>query len=369
MSPAKALRLSLAKSADELLELALVVRDSAVDVVPADRLKEHFSDDMLLILTDGPERCVGVVAMDLAATSALVEQNTMGYVSHSEPDARKPTSTDAALMAPFLDDIFLRVSMMLEGDRESWWLTGFHYGSRIENLRLMGLALDAAEFTVFRLEVEFGGVRSGFIRMAFPERPRPRDILGHDEGEDQGRTLGEAVMTAPAAISAVLHRTRMPLRDMSRLKVGDLIPVPRAALGETRLETLGEEGRPHCIGHVKLGQMNGFRAVRLTMAGLAEARSLLSGGDDGPGEGFSGADWSASDSSEAESGLPDLPMSPAFDPEPDPEPEMEMEEPPAMAPMAFDDLPDLSDLPELGGEGDDFPAMSLAPLGDLPDLE
>ncbi|PJE31377.1 hypothetical protein CVM39_03990 [Pseudooceanicola antarcticus] len=383
MSPDKALRLSLSKSADELLDLPLVVLSCTYDFLTAEELSEHLSDEALLILLDGAQRVPGALMLDLNATSALVEQNTMGRVSPLQPEARATTTTDAALVGPLIDDVFLRIAMMLEGDRSAAWMTGYTFGVRLENVRLLTLALETPEFHVFRLHIEFGNTRQGEMLIALPDRSHLPAPEHEGEAAGGGATVGDAVMAAPASIEAVLHRVTMPFAKVRGLAAGDVIEIPRETLEQTRLETPGEDGRKTCLGKVRLGQMNGFRAVRLTMAGLAEARAAAEAAQEGGGGGLS-LDF---DAPEAEA-LPDLP---AFDDLPDPEdaspdlgelpdlsdlPELAQEDDesgagdfPAVG--GLPDLPDLSDLPELNAEdgGDEdggFPSMSLA---DLPDLE
>lgn len=390
MSPAKALRLALSKSADELLDLSLVVRSAEYEFVTVEQMLEGLSDDQLLILLDGLENSAGVVALDLNATAALVEQSTMGRVSPLEPDPRATTATDAALVAPIINDVLLRLAILLEGERDMHWVPGYSFGVRIENLRLLGLALDAPDFHVFRLNLDLGGVKQGNMVLALQDRGK----LGEfevDMGDSAGAkaSLSDAVMGVQATIDAVLYRFSMPLADVSDLKVGDLVPVPREALAQTRLETAG---RSSCLGRVRLGQANGFRAVRLTMKELVESGVIASedsaelrdfeamGGDEG--QGMAGqspglpvpGDEPAFDLSEVAMGdLPDLPDLPAFDAEEGTGGEGDLP-PLEMEPMAdlppLDDLPDLSDLPELGGDDEEgFPSMTIADLPELPPLD
>ncbi|WP_010137335.1 flagellar motor switch protein FliM [Oceanicola sp. S124] len=383
MSPDKALRLALAKSADELLELPLVVLSCQYDFLTAEDLAEQLSDEALLILLDGAQRIPGALMLDLASTSALVEQNTMGRVSPLAPEARATTSTDAALVGPLIDDVFLRVAMMLEGDRSAGWMTGFTFGVRIENVRLLTLALETPDFHVFRLHVEYGNTRQGEMLIALPDRSHLPALEQEGEAAGGGATVGDAVMAAPATIEAVLKRVTMPFAKIRGLKVGDVIEIPREALEQTRLETPGEKGRPTCLGRVRLGQMNGFRAVRLTMAELAEARAAVEASGEGarPGAASGGGaplslDFGADEgemTADPEMAMPDLPDLSAS------EGAMMGDLPdlgagdddfPAMGELP--DLPDLSDLPELTSEGEEsegdggFPMMSMA---DLPDLE
>ncbi|RII37799.1 FliM/FliN family flagellar motor switch protein [Pseudooceanicola sediminis] len=386
MSPEKALRLALSKSADDLLDLPLVVMSTEYEFIAAEALSAMLSDEELLMLLDGHGGTAGAVSLDLQATSALVEQSTMGRVSPLAADPRATTATDAALVAPLLDDVLLRAAMMLEGDPAADWLTGYCFGVRIENKRLLGLALRATDFHVFRIQIDLAGLKQGRILLALPDREAIPDEAALQEGADRDRSnISAAVMSAPAVIDAVLHRLSMPLAQVTRLKPGDMIPISREALSSTRLET----GRGQCLGKVRLGQVNGFRAVRLTMDGLAEARSAIEAGEgDGLGtSAFGGGRGLGADADDADE-LPMLGGLPGADDLPDPGDfsadaavgETETDDLPALGdfPAMGDlpDLPDLSDLPELSG-GDDtdeedggfaggFPMMSM---GDLPDLE
>ncbi|QOL80996.1 flagellar motor switch protein FliM [Pseudooceanicola spongiae] len=377
MSPEKALRIALSKSADDLLDLPLVVISTSYEFVSAENFAGMLTDDDLLMLLDGLGGTSGAVTLDLQATSALVEQSTMGRVSPLAAEPRATTATDAALVAPLLDDVLLRASLMLEGDPAADWLSGYGFGVRIENKRLLGLALSATEFHVFRIQVDLAGLKQGQIMLALPDREAIEDEASLQEGAERDRSnISAAVMSAPAVIDAVLLRLSMPLSHVTRLKPGDLIPVPQEALSNTRLEI----GRGQCLGKVRLGQVNGFRAVRLTMDGLAEARSALEAGEaEIGGMASSSARSFAADMEDAEElptlgsmGGDDLPDLGSFGSDPEEEGDFPaLGDFPAMGEMP--DLPDLSDLPELSGGEDGetdfdggFPMMSM---GDLPDLE
>ncbi len=395
MSPVKALRLALSKSADELLDLSLVVRSAEYEFVTVEQMLEMLSDEQLLILLDGADNSSGVLGFDLSTTAALVEQSTMGRVSPLEPDPRPTTATDAALVAPVIDDVLLRLAMMLEGERDMHWVPGYSFGVRIENKRLLALALEAPDFHVFRLNLDLGGVKQGNMVLALQDRAKLSDLeLDLRDGTASKANLGDAVMGAPASIDAILHRVSLPLSEISRLKVGDLIPVPREALSETRLEATG---RGTCLGHVRLGQVNGFRAVRLTMEELAEARNMVGGRMD-ESFGSTDQDGSMEGFQQDEGGYPDLPglppLAPAMEDSGFPDlPALDDGDLPDLPPLGGDassfdddlpplgdlapmgdlppleDLPDLSDLPELGGDDDGFPSMSMADLPDLPPLD
>ena len=97
MSPEKALRIALSKSADDLLDLPLVVISTSYEFVSAENFAGMLTDDDLLMLLDGLGGTSGAVTLDLQATSALVEQSTMGRVS---PLAAEPRALMTCCCAP-----------------------------------------------------------------------------------------------------------------------------------------------------------------------------------------------------------------------------------------------------------------------------
>ena len=172
------------------------------------------------------------------------------------------------------------------------------------------------------------------------------------------RQLEASVLQAPAELRAVLHRLTLPLSAVSALKPGDTVPIPRDALDQTVLEV----GETSVKVRMRLGQMNGMRAVRLAMPGLAGAAAA---GLPAPGAAPGDMSWPDPSSNAADPMTPpeDAPMSEPLAPLPS------LDEDPDFAPPQVDpddllgDLPDLGGLPGLGGDDADDP-MS----GELPDL-
>ncbi len=135
------------------------------------------------------------------------------------------------------------------------------FGEKMEDARALFLALEAVEYGVFRLSVDVGGTaRSGDLTLIFPKDVLFPKVVAAAVGEDEdGFDLGGPVLTAPVTLDAVLQRLEMPLSRVCGLKPGDVLPVSRAAMGKAEL--LGPRG--FLLSKVCLGQINGFRAVRL----------------------------------------------------------------------------------------------------------
>lgn len=273
MSPQKALRLAMARAADDLFEMALTVRMIQLDKVAQADALAAFRDDTLLMVLDGPEGAIGAASVDGAVLAGLIEMQTMGQVMSSGGDRRAPTQTDAALVAPLLDASLAGFTENLVGEVEAQWAEGVRFGARVETVRMLSLLVEVADFHLFRLHVALGeNAREGEMVIALPV-----DVPVEPEGpcEDaqlcEGRlSLGQgAFLTAEAPLNAVLHRIRMPLAEVAMLKPGQRLLIPRAALKETRLEAGTDSAARKC----RLGQFNGFRAVRLTLAPEAAGQS------------------------------------------------------------------------------------------------
>jgi flagellar motor switch protein FliM len=352
MAPPRALRLAIARAAEQLFEMALTVTSIEFRQVIQDQAIAAFSDDRLLMVLDGPQGALGAASVEVSVLSGLIEMQTMGQVLPRAPDQRVPTQTDAALVAPFLHATFHGFAENLGAEKQAQWAEGYRFGAMIDGTRMLSLLLEAPDFHLFRLKTVLGETaKEGEIVIALPVALPVEPVQTHAEGEEDGAPgcrlqLGQgALLAAEAPLTAVLHRIKMPLADISGLKPGDLLPIPRERLIDTRLVA----GTEHRLSKCRLGQINGFRAVRLVAA--SDAARHEAGLDDGaddieqPGEslhqlpgGLPGELTDLSDS-DIEQGLSDeikakdqALADPGRDDEPDP--------------------PELTDLPELGQMGD-----------------
>ena len=284
MSPARALRLAVAWAADDLFDLALSVSSIHVSQAGQDGTVAAFPGDMLIMVLDGPGGATGAAAVDMAVLGGLIEMQTVGQVLKRPGAVRQPTQTDAALVAPLVDAMLEGFAGNLAEEAGAGWVAGYRFGAMIEGPRMLGLLLEAPDFHLFRLQVDLGaGARQGEIALALPARPavpQPAEDAGAEAeaGAAEARLrLGEgALLAAQAPLDAVLHRFRMPLAGIAALRPGDIIDIPREALAATRLELGRGNGAVSC----RLGQINGHRAVRLSVAPGAAGRTTGFGAED-----------------------------------------------------------------------------------------
>lgn len=332
MSLVKALRLTLAKVADDLFGLSMGVIAVRSDRCPVDRLQDAFADAGLLMVLDGPGGARGAAALDPALVGALIQQQTMGRVLPAADAPPRPmTPTDASISAPLLDVLLARAALLPEDPQEQELIAGFAFGARVEDARVLSMALDAPDHTLIDLTVDIaGGIRQGRILLCLPHRARVPQPEPSDRPDDASAdckkgagTFATTVLHLKADLRVSLAQIRMPLHRLGHLTVGECLDLGRAAFEDVRLETLG--GRP--VGRGVLGQVDGARAVQV-QASRAGALRLRRRAED-----------------RAELDLPDV--TEAFPAPHDHGASAGVSEEMSIAKVNDDDRSDLSDLPEV----------------------
>ncbi len=197
----------------------------------------------------------------------MIEMQTMGRVGSSAPPVRKPTRTDATMVAGVIDRALEDLEAGLEYDADLTWAGGFRYASFLDDPRPLGLLLEEDSYRVLDAEVRLaGGAKCGQVLLALPAegrgrapRPMPQATPAPVAQAQFTKALTDQVMVTEAELAAVLHRTTIPLAQVMGLEPGAIIPLPMAALDKIVLQ--GLDGRQLAAG--KLGQNRGMRAVRL----------------------------------------------------------------------------------------------------------
>ena len=264
-------RLAFARAARDMFGLMVVVREmrhsrqSLVEVL--DLPPEHGLIVMLDSLGDG----LGMLIMSRELTAALIEQQTIGRVSAATPAPRRPTRTDAAMVAALVDRALIGLDHALDGQPDHHWTEGYRYASFIEDRRPLGLLLDDLPYQVLGASIALGEVaRMGQLWLVLPDRPRRPGLPGEGGGDMVAEALsppspfaaalGEVVGGSDCQLTGVIARLHLPLRQVMALDEGQLLPLSGAALD--RIEIAGIDGGT--CAHARLGQHKGMRALRLT---------------------------------------------------------------------------------------------------------
>ena len=265
VTPVKALRLALARAAQEVPGLELVIEGMTEARRSLTEVLDLPPDRALLGMLGGPGESLGLIAIAPGVLAGLIEVMTMGRAGLGEPAARKPTRTDAAMSAGLIDRVLTGVEEELAASQDVVWAGGFRYASFLDDPRPLGLLLEDVTYRVFLVTLSLaGGARRGEVLLVLPAQGRgvapALAPVEHMAADEVPVTLADVVMGASAQLTAVLHRVTIPLAAVLRLQAGDVLPIPAAALERIVLE--GADGRRLAEG--KLGQNRGNRAVRLS---------------------------------------------------------------------------------------------------------
>ena len=261
MSPAKALRVALGKAADNALGLALTVSTVEQTRVPQAEVAKVLAGPGLTCLVEDDRGRRGTMQLDFSALGAVIEIQTIGRVSDRSVAERRLTRTDAALSAPFLDEVFATfeagASELPDGD--SW--QGYRFGAMAEDIHSLTLALEAEEYHHFRIGLALGEPqRAGMCQLLLPVAgPPPAEADKRGSAAKDGADLSPVVMGAPVALQAILARHSISLEKALSLQPGDQLMIPGGGGMVLRLEAPGG----HLVSEGRLGQVNGMRAVRL----------------------------------------------------------------------------------------------------------
>ncbi|CUH82647.1 Type III flagellar switch regulator (C-ring) FliN C-term [Tropicibacter naphthalenivorans] len=336
MSPSKALRRALSRTADLLWDLALVTQNVTIESLDQDGVVDSLGPQDLLLLMDGPDGTTGLAAIDREIMTGIIEVQTILQVTQIPIDPERVlTPTDAAMMAPLLDGTLELMSGYLVDHPLKAEIEGFKFGAMLEDARTASLLLDAHGYRAFRADMDLAlGRRKGRLSIILPEVKKKAKKSGEEAGKAGPGPYEELLSRVPARLDAVLTRIKLPLGRAGELKPGDVLTLPPDALD--KVEVIA--GRNQLVAKGRMGQQNGLRAVRLTWPkrnGGAEMAAATAGApaDELPDIG----------------GLPSLPdATPDFDK------------------GGFDGGDAAGDLGDFGG---DFGAPSEEALPDLPPLD
>ena len=268
MSPAKALRLAVARAADTLLDLALTVATVEQRRVSLAQVAETVADEGLILLLDGAGGARGALALDAQMMAALIEVQTTGKVRPGAAPVRRATRTDAAMVAPLVDAVLDGVDSEMLAEVEGYVPRGFRFGDRVEDRRALGLLLDAPDYDVFRVTADLGpGVRTGRLDLLVPARRPLATKTGPrtDAGGPARALMSDVALGAPVVLDAVMARITLPLREACALSRGQVLALTPESLGAIQVTGAGA----HLVAEARLGQLNGWRALRLVSSAAA----------------------------------------------------------------------------------------------------
>ncbi|MFD1342938.1 FliM/FliN family flagellar motor C-terminal domain-containing protein [Litorisediminicola beolgyonensis] len=261
MSLEKAFCRAFARAAEGLWDLAVLAREPKSILYDQEMAVRALSNCDLILLLDGPDGQPGFAGFDRTLVAGLIEIQTLGLVSAMRPEERVFTATDAAMTAPLLDDALTRFAGYAAAlDEEP--AAEFRFGAMLESARSAGNLLNASAYRGFTAALDLaGGRRHGRVVLLLPV-PEHDDAADEPAGTSRGRPHEALMLGLPAQLDVVLARVTLPLSQVRDFQPGDVLSLPRGALGTAELVA----GPRHRISRGRLGQVDGHRAFRLSDA-------------------------------------------------------------------------------------------------------
>ena len=262
-----ALRVAFGRMSADCPGLDAVVQDVTLRRGALAEVLDLAEPGMFLAVLDGQAERMGLLMASAAMLAGMVEAQATGRVDKADVAPRKPTRTDAALLAPMIDAFLGQLEGRCAGLPQADFVSGYGYGSFLDNPRPLGLMLEDGQFHIWQLRVSLGfGAKTGDWFLILPDidhhaLSRPPDSSREAELErDWQDRLHDVVSESSVVLRSVLCRMQLSFTDALRLRPGDILRLPDSALEAMTLESISHAA----LGIGRLGQARGQRAVRLT---------------------------------------------------------------------------------------------------------
>lgn len=308
---------ALGRTADRLYGLPMIITGVEMNSSTPAELAELFPDRALLAIVQGHADHLGVVALCPSLIASLIEMQAIGRVSGRPVRPRKPTRTDAAISADFVNALLRELHATQQSGDELPDFASFSYVSFLDDIRPLMLMLEDVPLATLtlRFRIGTGGLRDGELIVALPQARLAQigtaelGMIGHsfdlgepttypdsheespelsaptsdmaphsDDPQGSGTEAGfmrHQVQASPLTLVGVLCRRDMTLRALRALSAGDVIPLAAGVLAQARIETT--DGQLLAIG--KLGEAEGQYAIRLHGAHPGQGGAGLSADD------------------------------------------------------------------------------------------
>ena len=375
ISPAKAMRLAIAKAGQDVLTQPIMGSGLEELQSPVQKLTEILPENPLCMMMRGPEEGTGLAILDRSAVFAVTEALTKGIISDVAPPDRPLTTTDGFLCQEFLQVILTVFSKRLEAQPSASWAASYEIDEMIRDLRRLPLLMQDVAYRVMTMDCDFGaGAKIGQVVLVYPwdgpfvsldAEPPAQDL---EATEDFQKRMMKSVGRIEIELAAVLNTYQMTYEALANLKAGDKLRISRRQIHSVEMQD--DDGRVFAKG--EFGKFMGEQAVRITH--LADGTPLAESPEDAqtldepevPDDpmasmGLDLAEALASAPSPTGGSMSDLPGPPdppPFDPDNFDMPDLDLE-----APYPDGEIPGLT----LPGEDDnDIEPMAPLDLGDLP---
>jgi flagellar motor switch protein FliM len=259
--PGRGIRVAVLRAADRAVGLSLTVQGLTDERCTPDALvAEGPAGWVLFALTaPGETGLAGLVMLDPALRSAMIEVQTMGVLLDAAEGDRPVTPTDAVLARPVVEALLQELGRAGQADLPTGmadWTLG-----PLPDLRAAALMLRDSDYRLLEVTVQIGGTdRRGALRLALASGPAQPEAAPEpaEVPDDWSGAFRASLELAPAELEAILGRLTLPLSQVDAFESGQLVPLGGLTLDRVHLESAGES-----LVRVRLGQVSGARAVKL----------------------------------------------------------------------------------------------------------
>lgn len=244
----------------------LVAEQGAVTVtkVSLAELLDQIDQDAFVSLLAADDHAPGLALLSQIGFMSIIEAMTIGRFAAHTPGARRPTGTDANLLADILDATLAHLGTVPDSPDTA---SRYRFSRAVPDHRLLPVLLDDTEFEILRLScVLIAGEQERDLELWLclpdPGRNQTAQNTSQDpcaETDPWGHALENAVLQAPVKMRAELGRVTMNVAEVMDLTAGAMISLPLSNLEDVRLVAL--DGEEHAVG--RLGQTRGMRAMRI----------------------------------------------------------------------------------------------------------
>ncbi len=213
LTSSRAVRLVLAKVAQDSVGLPLAVSSVAEDVADLDAMLAALPDGLMLVRLERADQTVGLMGLDMQLRASVLEVTTTGKLLAQGAEDRPPTGTDRficdALIKGFLDSF----PEVVRGTAFKGWAQDSAAGELFADTRLAGLILAPGRYRTVQMTVQLGQTdRQGLLLLALPlPEPDPVEGLPKPEAIAWEPAFTAAVTAAPVSLAARLHNFRLTL--------------------------------------------------------------------------------------------------------------------------------------------------------------
>ncbi|MDO5529748.1 MAG: hypothetical protein Q4F71_10125 [Paracoccus sp. (in: a-proteobacteria)] len=283
-SPRRAVSIAVGRAAQRACGLAVLPGAVELPRVTLAEIPDLLPTQPLLIVVEGSGERLGLVALCRSLVAAIIEMNSMGRVSPAEPRERRPTRTDAAICAEFVNAALCELGVELAAVAPGLGAESYRYASFIEDPGPVELMLDDAAYRAvdFTMRVGKGGLREArlFVMLPEPAEALGLPMAGKARHTDAGQSaparpnLAAALRAAPLDLGAVLHRQQATLGQLRRIAAegGDLA-LHGAALEMVRIEAADGS----VLFNARLGELRGAPALRVLAQGASTNEAAIDG--------------------------------------------------------------------------------------------